>query len=228
MQVHLRHQPSASLAIVHLDRYEQCRAEPGAMVSFSDGITIETAAQGGFFGGVKRMLGGESFFQNTYRAPEFGGELTLATQLSGDMRVIDIVAGQNFFLKSGAYVASEMGIEFDTSWGGSRGFFGGAGLLLLRVTGQGKVLMSSYGAIEERVLAPGQRYNVDTGHIVGFDGTLQFNVRRVGGWKSTFFSGEGLICELVGPGRVLMQTRSEEAFLGWLIPKLPSPSSSNG
>ena len=94
--------------------------------------------------------------------------------------------------------------------------------MLLKVSGQGKLLAGCYGAIEERILQPGQKYTVDTGHIVGFDGSVQFSVRRVGGWKSTVLSGEGLVCELTGPGRVLMQTRSEEAFLGWLIPKIPS------
>jgi len=77
------------------------------------------------------------------------------------------------------------------------------------------------------VLAPGQRYTVDTGHIVGFDGSIQFNVRGMGNFKSTLLSGEGLVCELTGPGRVLMQTRSEEAFINWLVPKLPRPSSNS-
>jgi uncharacterized protein (TIGR00266 family) len=225
MEIHLRHQPSFSLAVSYLTPHEQIKAEPGSMVSFSDGVTVETSAQGGLFGGIKRMFGGESFFQNVYRAPAQGGEITLAPSLPGDMRVIQLAPGQIFFIKSGAYVASEMGVTFDTSWGGARGFFGGAGLLLLRTEGQGKMLMSTYGAIEERVLAPGQRYNVDTGHIVGFDGTVQFRVRGMGGLKSTLLSGEGLICELTGPGRVLMQTRSEEAFISWIAPKLPRNNS---
>ena len=96
--------------------------------------------------------------------------------------------------------------------------------MLLKITGNGKVLACSYGAIEERVLGPGQIYTVDTGHIVGFDATVQFAVQKSGSWKSTILGGEGLVCRLTGPGRVLMQSRSEEAFLGWLLPKLPSKS----
>ena len=114
----------------------------------------------------------------------------------------------------------------DASWGGAKGFFGGAGLILLKMGGSGKVVAASYGAIEERVLAAGQRYVVDTGHIVGFDASVQFAVTKSGGWKSTILGGEGLVCLLTGPGRVLMQSRSEEAFLGWLLPKLPTKSSS--
>ncbi len=223
MQINLKHQPSFSLAVVTLSANEQVRVEPGAMVSYSDGVRVETKAEGGLFGGLKRMVAGESFFINTYTAPVQGGELTLAPSLPGDMMVLEQTGGE-FLMASGAFVASEMSVNVDSSWGGARGFFGGGGLILLKVTGRGKVLAACYGAIEERILAPGQRYTIDTGHIVGFDSSVQFQVQKSGSWKSTILGGEGLVCALTGPGRVLMQTRSEEAFLGWLLPKLPKGS----
>ncbi len=226
MDIKLKHQPSYSLAVVTLAPNEEVRVESGAMVSYSDGVTVETKSEGGLFGGLKRMVGGESFFQNMYSAPANGGEITLAPSLPGDMIVVQIDQGQTFYLQSGAFIASEKGVSVETGWGGAKGFFGGAGLILLKVTGVGELLAGCYGAFEERVLAPGQRYNVDTGHIVGFDGTIQFNVKRVGNWKSTILSGEGLVCELTGPGRVFMQTRSEEALIGYISSKLPRPSSS--
>ena len=70
-------------------------------------------------------------------------------------------------------------------------------------------------------LESGQKYTVDTGHFVAFDEGVGFDIKRVGGIKSTFFSGEGLVVDITGPGRVLIQTRSQDSFLGWLIPKLP-------
>lgn len=76
-------------------------------------------------------------------------------------------------------------------------------------------------------LAAGEIYTVDTGHLVAFTEKMGFKVRRVGGLKSTLFSGEGLVVDLTGPGRVLLQTRSTDAFLSWLIPKLPKESSSS-
>jgi uncharacterized protein (AIM24 family) len=76
-------------------------------------------------------------------------------------------------------------------------------------------------------LAEGETFTVDTGHLVAFSDRLGFNVRRVGGLKSTLFSGEGLVVDLSGPGRFWMQTRSEDAFLTWLIPKLPRRESSD-
>ena len=223
MDVTIKHQPAFVLAVVKLAGNEEIKVEPGAMVSHSDGLTTETKASGGLFGGLKRMVAGESFFQNTWKAPAQGGEITLASTLPGDMITLAI-SGNEFLLRSGAYVASEMNVSMDASWGGSKGFFGVGGLVLLKITGNGKVLACSYGAIEERVLGPGQIYTVDTGHIVGFDATVQFAVQKSGSWKSTILGGEGLVCRLTGPGRVLMQSRSEEAFLGWLLPKLPSKS----
>lgn len=224
MDATLKHQPAFTLAVVTLAPNEQIKVEPGAMVSHSDGLTTDTKAPGGLFGGLKRMVAGESFFQNTWQAPAEGGEITLTTNLLGDMITLDISAGE-FLLASGGYVASEMGVSMDASWGGSKGFFGGGGLILLKVTGRGKVIASSFGAIEERTLAAGQKYIVDTGHIVGFSASVQFAVRKSGGWKSTILGGEGLVCELTGPGRVLMQTRSDSGFVSWLAPKLPTKSS---
>jgi uncharacterized protein (TIGR00266 family) len=223
MDIELRHRPAYSLAVVTLAPNEDVKVEPGAMVSYSDGVTVETKAQGGLMGGLKRMVAGESFFQNTYHAPGNGGELTLAQALPGDTIVLEI-AGSEVMLQSGAYMASEMSVNVDAKWGGAKGFFGSGSLVLLKVSGQGKVLAGCYGAIEERVLQAGQKYTVDTGHIVGFDGSVQFNVKRVGGWKSTLLSGEGLVVELTGPGRVLMQTRSEEALIGWILPQIPRDS----
>ncbi|MBX2802094.1 MAG: TIGR00266 family protein [Myxococcales bacterium] len=221
MDVDIKHRPSFSLAVARLAPDEEIRVEPGAMVSHSYGVTTDTKMEGGLFGGLKRMMGGESFFQNTFRAPAEGGEITVAPSLPGDL--IELAVGPGpLLLRSGAFVASEAGVQFDTTWGGARGFFGGS-LLLLKVTGSGTVIASSYGAIEERILAEGQRYVVDTGHVVGFDDSVQFEVSKSGGWKSAVLGGEGLVCTLTGPGRVLMQSRSEEAFLGWLVPKLPQP-----
>ncbi|MCB9452179.1 MAG: TIGR00266 family protein [Anaerolineaceae bacterium] len=224
MDVTIKHQPAFSLGVLTLSSSEEIKVEPGAMVSYSAGVTVETKAEGGFLGGLKRVVGGESFFQNTYTAPVQGGEITVAPSLPGDMRTLEI-NNDEFLLRSGGYVASEISVTFDSKWGGAKGFFGGGGLILLKVSGRGKVVIASYGAIEERVLAAGQTYTVDTGHIVGFDTSIGFQVRKAGSWKSTLLGGEGLVCELTGPGRVLMQSRSEEAFLGWLLPKIPSKSS---
>ena len=225
MQVEIRYRPSYSLALVKLDPGEAIRAEAGAMVSMSPGLALETKVTGGLLAGLKRsFLGGESFFMNTYRAPAQGGEITLAPVLPGDMIVREL-RDESLLVQSGSYVASSEGINLDTKWSGARTFFAREGLIMLRVSGTGTLILSSYGAIHEVDLGPGESYTVDTGHLVAFTEGMGFKVRTVGGLKSTLFSGEGLVVDLTGPGKVLIQTRSEDAFLTWLIPKLPKQQS---
>jgi uncharacterized protein (TIGR00266 family) len=226
MHHEIDYRPSFALLTLSLDAGESVRAEAGAMVSYSDGVTVETSASGGILGSLKRsVMGGESFFQNTF-STETGGEVTLAPPLAGDV-VEHELAGESLLIQSGSYMASHPDIELDTKFGGGRSFFGGEGLFLLKATGTGPVYLSSYGAIHEVELSEGERYTVDTGHIVAFEDSASFDVERVGGLKSTLFSGEGLVCTFTGPGKVWLQTRSQDALLAWLIPKLPSTNSGN-
>jgi uncharacterized protein (TIGR00266 family) len=108
----------------------------------------------------------------------------------------------------------------DTKWGGAKTFFASEGLFMLKCFGTGALLLCSYGAIHEETLAVGQTLTVDTGHLVAFTEDMGFRVRTIGGVKSTLFSGEGLVVDLTGPGRVLLQTRSADAFLAWLMPQV--------
>lgn len=221
MQTEILYQPSYSLARLKLAPGEEVRVEGGSMVSMTDGMTLKTQATGGLFKSLARsVLGGESFFQNVYTAPDAGGEVMVGPALPGDLSVIDM-QNESLTVQSGSYVASEMDVELDTKWGGAKTFFASEGLVMLRARGNGKLIVSSYGAIHELNLSSGEKYTVDTGHLVAFTEDVGFNVRRVGGLKSTLFSGEGLVVDLTGPGRVLMQTRSTDAFLSWLIPQLP-------
>lgn len=225
MQVEILYRPSYSLGVIRLEPNEEIRAESGAMVSLSQGVLVETKAAGGILKSLARsVLAGESFFQNTFRAPANGGEVTVAPALPGDVFVLEL-RNEGLMMQSGSYLASETGVNLDTKWGGAKTFFASEGLIMLRASGTGKLLLSSFGAIHEVNLRAGEIYTVDTGHLVAFTEGIGFKVRRVGGLKSTFFSGEGLVVDLTGPGRVLLQTRSMDSFLNWLVPKLPKQSS---
>jgi uncharacterized protein (TIGR00266 family) len=221
MQIEILYRPAYSLAVIKLSGGEEIKVEAGSMVSMSKGIQLETEATGGLLKSLSRaFLGGESFFQNTYRAPADGGQITVAPALPGDVLDIDLM-DESLMVQSGSYMASDIAIELDTRWSGAKTFFASEGAIMLRTSGSGKMVLSAYGAIHEMVLEPGQSYTVDTGHLVAFTEGIDFKVRKVGGLKSTLFSGEGLVVDLTGPGRLLMQTRSTDQFLSWLIPKLP-------
>jgi len=222
METEILYRPSYSLTVVKLGPNEAIRVEAGAMVSMSPGVTTETKMAGGILASLKRsMLGGESFFLNDYRAPAQGGEITLAPVLPGDMMVLDL-EGETLVVQSGSYVASSEGLEIDTKWTGAQTFFAREGLIMLKISGSGKLILGSYGAIHEKDLGAGEVYTVDTGHLVAFSEGMGFKVRAVGGIKSTLFSGEGLVVDLTGPGKLFLQTRSDDAFLSWLIPRLPT------
>ena len=219
MEYDILHRPSYALARVKMNQQEQIQAETGAMVSMSEAILMDTGTRGGIFGGLRRsVLGGESFFVNTFTA-EQPGEVTIAPPLPGDIEVLEM-RGETLMVQSGSFLAATMNIEVDSQWGGARSFFSREGLFLLRCTGRGLLFISSYGAIHRIDLAAGERYTVDNGHMVAFDETVKYEVGRSGGWKTTVLGGEGLVCKLEGPGRFYMQTRSEDAFISWLQPKV--------
>lgn len=222
MNIEIMHRPSYSLAVATLMPNERIRAEAGAMVSMSSGVNIETKAEGGLLKSLGRaVLGGESFFQNFFVASAQGGEVTLAPELPGDMLLIELV-GRKLMLQAGSYVASENGIEL-TAKVSAKAFLSAEGISMLEASGTGKLLVSSYGAIFERTIGSGEKYIVDTSHLVAFDATMGVTPKTVGGFKSTLFSGEGLVVELTGPGTIYMQTRSPKALIDWIIPQLPKP-----
>jgi uncharacterized protein (TIGR00266 family) len=226
MDVEVIHRPSYSLAIAKLTANERIRAEAGAMVSMSGGINIETKAEGGLLKSLGRaVLGGESFFQNFFVAPAEGGEVTLAPELPGDIVVIEM-AGQKLMVQSGSYMASETSIEL-TAKVSVKAFMAAEGVSMLEATGTGTLLVSSYGAVYEKTLTAGEKYVVDSSHLVAFDATMGVQPKPVGGLKSTLFSGEGLVIELTGPGNIYIQTRSPQALINWIIPQLPKPPSSS-
>ncbi len=210
--------PSFSVLTFTLKPGQSVLAEKGAMMFMHNTIDIETHGRKG--GLSTALLGGESFFVNTFTAARGAGELALVGPTMGDIRALDVTM-TSMILQSGAFLASHPAVTLDTKWQGLKGFLSEKDFVMLRASGQGKVWVTSFGAIIEKDLQPGEVLSVDTGHIVAFPDTMQFSVRRVGGWKSTILSGEGLVTDLVGPGKVLLQTRTMAAFATTLIPYLP-------
>lgn len=220
MQVNISSGPSFAMGEITLAPGGSVRVEAGAMAMTQGDVELKTSTQGGFLKGLRRMAGGESFFVNDFSAPH-GGVVGVAASLPGDMTVVPIQEGHSLLVQSGSWIASDTSVDVDSSWGGGKSFFSGEGLVLLRCTGAGDVLVSTYGAIVDKTLADGEKITLDTGHVVAFDESVQYSVRKVGGWKSTILSGEGLVTDFVGPGRLWLQTRSSADLIAWLTAKLP-------
>ncbi len=217
MQISIEHRPAYALAICRLDTDEQMKAESGAMLSMSSNVGIQSSS-GGVMKGLKRaLLGGESFFQNTFTAEHAPGEVTFAPTLPGD--IVHLPLNGEVVVQGTSYLASSPGIDVNTRFKGFKGLFSGEGVFMLKVAGKGDLLLSAFGAIHE-VEVDGE-YVVDTGHIVAFESSLDFKIARVGGWAATFFSGEGLVCRYQGKGKLWLQTRHPHEFGSLIGPKLP-------
>ncbi len=225
----IQHPGSFALAVINLQAEQIISAEAGAMVSMSSNIELYSEMKGGIFGALKRAVGGESAFVSTFTACGGAGKVTFAPGMPGDIAGIEM-HGQTFMVQSSSYLAGDTNLQVDTKFGGAKSFFGGEGLFVLQVTGSGLLLVSSFGAIHRKSLRPGEMYVVDTGHLVAWEGHLQYNLRKAAkaGFFRSMLSGEGLVAEFQGPGEILIQTRNLAAFAGLLKPFFPNQSGSSG
>jgi len=209
--------PEFAMLTVDLQPDEKFVAESGAMVGMSSNMKMKTSSRGGILKGLKRkLLSGESFFQNTYWPEGAPGRIQFAAGAPGDIIQSTLQPGEVLYMMSTAFICSTESVQLDSKWGGTRGFFSGVGLFLLKATGPGDVFLSAYGAVHP-VRVDGT-YIVDTGHIVAFPETTQYSIRKVGGIKSLFFSGEGIVAEFTGQGTVWLQTRSPTSLAEFLHP----------
>lgn len=221
MNIEIRHSPSFAIARCSLNGGEQLKCESGAMSATSAGVEIEAKMQGGLMKGLKRsVLGGESLFMTTLTAPATGGWVDVAARLPGDLITMPVNGAVN--LTRGSYLASEASVEIDTKWGGFKNVFGGEGGFLIHASGQGQVVVSCYGALDQVQLAQGESIVIDSGHVVAFDPSVTFTTRKASsGIMNTLKSGEGFVMEFTGPGLVYTQTRNPDALVTWLTEVLP-------
>ena len=224
MQIEVLYRPAHSLARVGLAPGESIVAESGAMVGMSTHVQMQTQSQGGLMGGLKRMFGGESFFRNTFTAYGAPGELLLAHALCGDMFVLEMTQA-GYYVQSSSFIASSPNVNIETKLGGFRSFFAGEGVFVLLATSQGpgQLLIGAFGGIEQLV-CDGNMV-IDTGHLVAWDATLSYQVGKSGsGWIASYLSGEGLVCEFSGQGRIWIQSRNPSAYGKAVGPLLPARS----
>ncbi len=222
MKVEIVTRPGNAAAHIGIAAGETLTAEGGAMIAMSGNVQIETSTKqkgkGGLLKAAKRLLTGESFFLNHFTAGSQGGELWLATTMSGDMFTHELDQS-TLIVQGGSFVACEQGIDMDLGWQGFKSLLAREGVFWIHLNGQGKVVLSSFGAIYP-VEVNGE-YIVDTGHIVAFEDTLDFKLTKAGkSWISSFLGGEGLVCCFHGRGTVWCQSHNSSSFGQVLGPKL--------
>jgi len=195
--------------VLTMARGDVVRAEAGAMMYMTDGINMDAKMTGGLLGGLKRkLLAGESLFLTYFECQAASGRLAFAGPYPGKIIPVEL-KGQELMCQRDAFLCAvgEIDIDIALTRRLGAGFFGGEGFILERIKGNGTVFVHSGGTVVPIVLAAGEKLKVDTGCLVGFDPTVDYDIQAVGGIKTALFGGEGLFfATMTGPGRVWLQT----------------------
>ncbi len=201
---------------------ESMIAESGAMIWMSPNMEMST--RGGGIGKMfSRAFSGENLFQNVYTA-RGQGLITFGSSFPGEILPLDIAPDREVILQKSSFLASEAGvsmsIHFNRKLGA--GLFGGEGFIMQRLSGYGKAFAEIAGDLMEYTLDYGRQLIVSTGNLVGFEPSVQMDIRQVPGIKNKLFGGEGFFNTiLTGPGKVWVQTTSISGMAVSLAPYLP-------
>jgi uncharacterized protein (TIGR00266 family) len=184
-----------------------------------DGIQMDTSLGGGggllggLFKGFKRALTGESFFITSFvynGAAGSKGHIGFAAPYPGKIIPLHLDRlGGEFLCQKDSFLCAAAGIDIEVAFTRrlSAGFFGGEGFILQRLSGHGLAFVHAGGTIIEKDLASGESLRVDTGCLVAFSPTVNYDIQFVGGFKNALFGGEGLfLARLAGPGKVYLQS----------------------
>lgn len=223
--------PTFSHLKVLLKQGQQIKTERGNMLAFEPTLEIQTKkAEKGFFKSLKRKFAGETFLMNFFHANN-NGWLLLAPPFAGDLMHIPMEHMDSWIVFSGGYIASSTNLTQATGFQGfKKSIFSGENAFTLTISAQegpGDLFVGANGAFIEWTLQEGQILNCDNGHLVAMESSVHMDIKKVGGWKSTMMSGEGVICQLTGPGKIIMQSRNPKEFAQWLYRMMPSSSQSS-
>lgn len=228
MQIEVEARPSYALAVVKLDKGESIVAESSSMVGMSTGLEVDTTFNGSgggglvefltaaFVGLVRKFVAGETMFVNVFKAKADGQQVLIAPAMVGDLVHVTLDGTRKIVVQASSFVACTPGVKQRLIWGGLAMLFSGEGAFFLECSGKGELLFNSYGGIEE-ITIDGP-YVVDSGHVAAWEGKLTYSLKKAGGWGTAMMSGEGLVIEFKGQGKIWMQTRNLQSLVGWISP----------
>ena len=195
------------IARVHLQPGQEIYAEAGKMIYKSANIDWQTRMTGQSFGqkiwgAIKRKLMGESLFFTYFQANAVAGEVGFAGNFPGKIQVFPLAPGQSMMVQRDGFLFAEASVTLDIALVRrlGAGLLGGEGFILQKLTGPGAVFVHAGGDHVDFTLAPGEVLQVQTGHLVAFEPTVNYDVQLVGTIKTAIFGGEGLfLTTLTGP-----------------------------
>lgn len=213
------------VARVKLKPGQELYAEAGKMLYKTANVVWETKMSGEtigqkIWGALKRTVMGESLFL-TYFKTSTPGEVGFAGNYPGRIQVFDLPAGKSVLVQRDSFLFAQSSVQLNIALVKKlgAGFFGGEGFILEKLTGPGTVFIHGGGDFVEFDLGPGETLQVDTGCVVGFDETVNYDIQFVGGIKTAIFGGEGIfLATLTGPGKVIVQSMTLEKLRRELSP----------
>ncbi|MCB1927178.1 MAG: TIGR00266 family protein [Rhodocyclaceae bacterium] len=217
---------------VELDPGEAAVGEAGAMMYMQAGIEMDTvfgdgsADQGGLFGKLlgagKRLVTGESLFTTVFHHEGRGkARVAFAAPYPGRIVPIDLASlGGTLICQKDSFVCAAKGVSLGIALQRrlGTGFFGGEGFIMQKLEGDGMAFVHAGGTLLERDLAAGELLRVDTGCVVAYTPSVDFDIQYVGKLKSAIFGGEGLFfATLRGPGRIWLQSLPLSRLAGRIV-----------
>ncbi len=209
------------IVMLSLREGESIDCQAGAMAWMSPNMQMSTSAKKG----GRRFLTRESIFKNTYTAVNGGGNITFSSKFPGEIREFHITPGCDMILQSGAYLASTSGVDFSVYHHDkmSTAFFGGEGLFMERLSGQGIAFAELDGYVQECQLSEGETLIVSSGYIAMMTGECTINIQKVHGAKNAWFGGQGFFnTEVHGPGTVWLQSMPVKKMAAAVAPYIES------
>ena len=217
MKFDIKGNPSYGEVDVKLGPGEVFLIEPGAMSRMSSNMKSSFQRQEDYFPQCfAKCLEVKIFFLGKY-SHENGGTLTFAPSIPGAVEHYNL-SNNRLNIMAGSFLACTPGIDIKAKFGGLKALFSGEGAFLLEASGNGDLFFNSFGGIIEKEI--NGEFIVDTGHVVGFEPTLNYKISGMGNWKSTMLSGEGLVMTFNGTGKIYLQTRTIDGIASWLTPRL--------
>ena len=211
----------------NLKKGDSIYCEADAMVMMESNLELKGKLQGGIMQSlVRRFANDESLFQQTIEAVNGEGDCLLAPTLDGDMQILDVGA-QQYTLSDGAFVAAQIGVDIrakiQRNLGGA--IFGDTGgFMVMETQGHGQVVVSGFGSLFDIDVRPGQDVIIDNGHVVCWDSRLDYKLSVATSKKKGFMgniinsvtSGEGMVLNFSGTGKVVVCSRNRDSYQGWL------------
>jgi uncharacterized protein (TIGR00266 family) len=217
------------IVTLEMDKGDKVYSEAGSMVYLSSNINMEAKARGGMLKGLGRKLAGETFFLTEFTPIDGKGIAAFAGNAPGTILPLEIDATREFIIQKDAFLCAEDNINLSITFQKRLGsiFFGGEGFILEKISGKGLAFIHACGDFIKMKLQKGESMKVDTGCVVGWEASVDYDIQRVKGIKTIFFGGEGLfITHLKGPGEIILQSMTLHNLARALSPFLPHHQSS--